>query len=291
MRSRRIDPLRTISLAFVFVSLIFMATIIWALVDGSLPTLKEYGISFFAGDKWRPSRGIFGALPAIYGTLTTSAIAIAIAVPISLGIAIFLAHLSPPKIGAILSLFVELIAAIPSIIIGFWGMFVLIPLLVSFCPFLEKGGYTILTAGIVLAIMIIPIIAAISRDSIKAVPKSQKEGMLALGATDWEAITRSVLPYARSGIFGGVILGFGRAIGETMAITLVIGNTPGIVPLNEPGATMASLIAGNWGEAVSTPLYKSALMELGLALFLITLFVNVVARLLIRRMEKGAARG
>ena len=266
------------------------------------PAISHFGSSFFGTSIWNAVTDVYGALPAISGTLLTSLLALLIAVPVSIGAAIFLVEIAPSWIREPASFIIEILAAIPSVIIGLWGIFVLVPFvrapiegwlgsLFGFTPFFKgpQIGYGFLAAGIILAIMIIPIITAISRDIIKAVPAHQREAMLALGATRWETIRRAVLPYGRSGLVGGVILGLGRALGETMAVTMVIGNAFKISPsLFYPGSTIASWMASQFGEASGLSL--SALIELGLILFVITLAVNIIARLLVWKLAGGEAR-
>jgi len=263
----------------------------------ALPALHKFGIAFFSGSSWDPVKEEFGALPAIYGTLLSSVIGLVIAVPISLGAAIFLVELAPSWIRGPVSFLIEMLAAIPSVIIGLWGLFVLVPFVrtpieswlsskLGFLPFFQGPpfGVGFLAAGIILAIMVIPIITAMSRDVMQAVPSSQREAMLALGATHWETIRQAVLPYCRSGLVGATILGLGRALGETMAVTMVIGNGYALTAsLFAPGTTIASKIASEFSEATSE-VFVSSLVELALVLFAVTLLVNVVARLLVWRL-------
>jgi phosphate transport system permease protein len=263
----------------------------------AMPAIKQFGLSFLTSSVWDPVKEVFGALPAIYGTVLTSAIALIIAIPISLGAAIFLVELAPSWLRGPASFLIEMLAAIPSVIIGLWGLFVLVPAIkpaevwltdhAGFLPIFNGtvlGGLSFFSAGIILTFMVIPIITAVSRDAIKAVPDTQREAMLALGATRWETIWRAVLPYCRSGLVGGVILGLGRALGETMAVTMVIGNADKLTAfLFSPGTTIASKIASNFSEA-SSGVFIGSLVELALILFGITLLVNVVARVLIWRM-------
>ncbi len=282
-----------------------MALLVVALLVGmivilnidAMPAIRKFGASFVWSLSWNPVTGEFGALPAIYGTLVSSAIALLIGVPVSLGTAIFLVEIAPGWLRSPVSFAIEMLATIPSVIIGLWGLFVLVPFVrtpvevwlganLGFLP-VFKGppfGVGFLSAGIILAIMIIPIITAVSRDAIGAVPNSQREAMLALGATRWETIRTVVLPYCRSGLVGGIILGLGRALGETMAVTMVIGNGYALTPsLFSPGATIASKIANEFNEA-SGDLHIGSLVDLALILFAVTFGVNVVARLLIWRM-------
>jgi phosphate transport system permease protein len=260
------------------------------------PAIRGTGASFFVSSTWDPVKNAYGALPAIYGTLVSSLLALLIAVPISLGAAIFLVELSPAWIRTPASFLIEMLAAIPSVIVGLWGLFVLVPVVRSpieswlgthlgNLPFFTGPpfGFGFLAAAIILAIMIIPIITAMSRDVLRAVPSAQREAMLALGATRWETINKAVLPYGRSGLVGAVMLGLGRALGETMAVTMVIGNGYRLpLSLFSPATTVASKLASDFGE--SSGLSLSSLIELALTLFVITLAVNVVARLLVWRM-------
>lgn len=261
--------------------------------------MNTFGIGFLTGSTWDPVNEIFGALPFIFGTLVSSLIALIIAVPFSLGIAIFLAEIAPERIRTPLSFIIELLAAVPSVIIGLWGIFILVPFIrdylspplstyLGFLPLFQGPmyGLSMLTGGVILAIMIIPITSAISREAIMSVPTQQREASLALGATRWETTRMAVLPYARSGIFGATILGFGRAIGETMAVTMVIGNTPRIsASLFSPSYTMASVIANEFVEATSK-LYISSLIEIGFLLLVISVIINITARILVWKMLK-----
>jgi phosphate transport system permease protein len=263
-------------------------------------SLVQFGFHFFLRSAWNPVSGDFGALPFIFGTLATSLLALAMAVPLALGVAVFLSELCPAKLRAPISFVTELLAAIPSVVYGLWGFFVLVPLMRdSLGPFLYKylgwtgffEGYNfgvgLLTASIILAIMILPIISSITRDIMLAVPTSQREAVLALGATRWEMIRTGVLRNARIGIVGAVILGLGRALGETMAVTMVIGNHPDISKsLFAPANTLASVIAGEFTEATGD-MYLSALIEIGLALFLVTIVVNAIARALVWAVTRG----
>lgn len=282
----------------IFAIVIFIASI---LVLRSKLTLTQFGLKFFSSSQWDPVSGLFGAFPFIYGTLLTSMLALLLAVPLALGVAIFLTELCPKALRAPISFLTELLAAIPSVVYGLWAVFVMVPIMRdTLGPWLVKYfgwthlftganfGVGVLTASIVLAIMILPIISSITRDIMLAVPSNQREGMLALGATRWEMIRTGVLRNARIGIVGAVILGLGRALGETMAVTMVIGNTPSISKsLFAPGYTLASVIANEFAEA-SGDLYLSALIEIGLALFLVTIVVNGIARLLVWAVTRGA---
>ncbi|MDV3244894.1 MAG: phosphate ABC transporter permease subunit PstC [Nitrososphaerales archaeon] len=269
---------------------------------GSRLSISAFGLSFIPGTTWDPVHSVFGALPFIYGTVVTSVLALLIGLPISLGVAIFLSEKVKGKksLGYALGTLIELLAAVPSVIYGLWGLFFLSPLLrvyvetplsnyLGFIPTFSGTpfGLDFFTAGVILAIMIIPTVSAVSRDILNAVPNSQREAMYSLGGTGWEVIWKAVLPYARSGIFGATILGLGRAVGETMAVTMVIGNTPRITAsLFSGGYTLPAVIANEFTEA-STPLYLSALVELGLILFFLALAINVFARFLVWRMTHG----
>ena len=261
-------------------------------------TWATFGLSFITGTDWDPVASIYGALPFIVGTLVTSLLALLLAAPIGLMTAIFLAELAPRRVALPLSFLVELLAAIPSVVIGLWGVFVLSPVLRGtvedwvtqtlgkVVPFFAGPtfGVGIFAAGVILAIMILPTIVAISREVITAVPTSQREAMLALGATRWETVTKVVLPYAASGIVGAVILGLGRALGETMAVTMVIGNKTQIpTRLFDQGQTISSHIATTFNEA-SIGLQTSSLIALGLVLLVMTIGLNIIARLLVRRV-------
>jgi phosphate transport system permease protein len=269
------------------------------------PALREFGLEFLTSSTWNPVTEQFGAAAAIYGTLVSSAIALLIATPLALGSAIFLSEFAPRWLRQPLGFLVDLLAAIPSVVYGLWGIFVLIPLLRQYvAPFFRDTlgladtalfagpayGPSMLAAGLILSIMVLPYIAAVSREVLLAVPRSQREAALALGATRWESIWGAVLPFARTGILGGVILGLGRALGETMAVTMVIGNRHDIsASLLAPGYTMASLIANEFTEA-SGDVHLSALMAVGFVLFVITLIVNGIARWLVWRVSR-AGRG
>lgn len=276
----------------------------YILITGSEPTLQRFGTNFFFGTSWNPVEGreAFGALPYVFGTLVTSGIALLIGVPLSLGIAIFLVEMAPKFLRVPVGYLVELLAAVPSVIYGLWGLFVLrywivdyveaplsnylgwIPIF-SGTPF----GLDIFTAGIILAIMIIPTVASVSKEVINAVPNSIREGAYSIGATKWEVIRHWVLSYGRSGIFGAIVLGLGRAVGETMTVAMLVGNAtgPAALPtsLFRPGQTMASLIANGFLEATS-PLEKSAYIEVGLILLLVSLLINIAAQVMVTRVLK-----
>lgn len=276
--------------------LLFFAYELWR---SSALSIRAFGWRFWVSHEWDPVRGRFGALPFIWGTLVTSIAALMLAVPLSLGTAIFIAEVAPRWLRQPVSFVVELLAAIPSVIYGLWGVFVIVPWLrehvqvplyrrFGHLPLFEGPafGVSMMAAILILAVMIIPYITAVSREVILAVPQAQREASYGLGATKWETIRWVVLRYARVGVLGAIILGYGRAVGETMAVTMVIGNRPDItLSLLQPGYTMASVIANEFTEATS-PLYLSALTELGLLLFIITLLINALARLLVWRVSR-----
>jgi phosphate transport system permease protein len=277
-----------------------LALIIYELMLRSTLSWHAFAFHFFASSNWDPVSEQFGAFPFIYGTLVSSLLALIIAVPLAVGVAVFTTEMCPPGLRGPLSFFVELLAAIPSVIYGLWAFFVLIPILSERVePFLAKTlgwtglfsgpplGIGMLAAGIILAVMIIPIISSIAREVLMVVPQHQREAVLALGATRWEMIRIGVLRNARAGIVGGIILGLGRALGETMAVTMVIGNSPDIArSLFAPGYTMASVLANEFSEATGN-MHLSALVEIGLALFLVTIVVNTLARLLVWTVTRG----
>ena len=268
------------------------------------PALSKFGLNFITSSDWDAVNGRFGAAPAIYGTLVSSAIALIIATPLAVGVAIFLSEFAPSWLRQTLAFLVDLLAAIPSVVYGLWGLLVLLPAMREhLMPFVKETlhlgdfplfsgpayGPSMMAAGIILAIMVLPYISAVTREVLMAVPRSQREAALALGATRWEMIRDAVIPYARSGIIGGVILGLGRALGETMAVAMVIGNRHDIsASLFQPGYTMASLIANEFSEATND-LHLSALMGIGAVLFLITIVVNSIARWLV--WQTGRNRG
>ena len=280
-----------------------MLLMLYELFDGAHDSITTFGFKFLWTDTWNPVTKVFGALPLIYGTILTSIVALLLAVPISMGTAIFISELSPGWLRAPTSYLIEVIAAIPSVILGLWGLFVVVPFMQAhlqpflgnnfgFIPLFEgpQFGLGVLTAAIVLSIMVVPIITAVSRDIFLAVPNNQREAMLALGATRWEVVSKGVIPYARSGLIGAVILGLGRAIGETMAVTMVIGNGFKIsTSLFEPSNTIASAIANEFTEATYN-LYVAALIETGLILMAITLIINIIARVLVGTLVRVPAR-
>jgi phosphate transport system permease protein len=280
------------------------ALLVYELWSGSALTREKFGFHFLSTSTWNPVSENFGALPFIFGTVVTSALALLIAVPFGVGAAIFLAELAPPKVSDGMTFLIELLAAVPSVIFGLIGIFVLVPALLvvvppikdalgDHAPFFFSGpfyGNSILAAGLVLSIMIAPFIISVSREVLLAVPKDLREAALALGATPWETTWQVVVPYARRGIMGSVFLALARSLGETMAVTMVVGNVSRIVPsLLAPGYSIAAVIANEFSEA--SGVHKSALIELGLVLFALTIVLNGAARLLILATgEKGAAR-
>ena len=287
-------------LACALVVLGILALIVWQLVARSQLSWQAFGWKFFGGQDWDPVNDHYGALPFVYGTLVSSLLSLVIAVPLAVGVAVFTTEMCPQWLRGPLSFTTELLAAIPSVIYGLWAIFVLVPILRNFVqPFLATTlgwtglfegppfGIGMLAAGVILAIMIIPIISSIAREVLSVVPQHQREAALALGATRWEMIRLAVLRNARAGIVGGIILGLGRALGETMAVTMVIGNRPEIAKsLFAPGYTMASVLANEFSEAAGD-LYLSALIEIGLALFLVTIIVNALARFLVWSVTRG----
>jgi len=266
-------------------------------IAAAMPAIRQFGPSFLWTVRWDPVHNVFGALTYAYGTLASSLVALILAVPVSLGVAIYLAEIAPAGVSTVLSFVVELLASIPSVILGLWGIFVMAPWLrnavepalsrtLGWLPLFSGPPYGIglLAGGMILAIMLIPIVSSVSREVLKTVPVTQREAAYAIGATRWEVIHRAVLPYGRTGIIGAVILGLGRALGETMAVTMVIGNRPQISPsLFQPAYTIAAALANEFSEA-TTDIYVSALIELAMVLFVITLIVNAIARWLVWRL-------
>jgi phosphate transport system permease protein len=283
--------------------LVLLAGVIIALVHGSLPAWKAFGLGFLTSQSWNPVKENFGAAPAIYGTLLTSFIAMLIGVPVSLGIAVFLTEICPQRLRRSIGIAIELLAGIPSIIYGIWGLFVFAPwfqvhvqplLIDTFAdvPLLNQlfagppYGIGMLTAGLILAIMVLPFITSITREVFETVPPVLKEAAYGIGCTRWEVLRRVVIPYTRAGIIGAVMLGLGRALGETMAITFVIGNAHKINPsILAPGTTISASIANEFTEAVGD-LYTASLVALGLILFLITFTVLAIARFMLMRIER-----
>jgi phosphate transport system permease protein len=302
-RLRRGDEVAyTLTLTCALSILAITALLVFELYTNSAETRHKFGWSFLSTSVWDPVAGEFGALPFIYGTVVTSALALLIGIPLGVGAAIFLAELAPAKISNALTFLIELLAAVPSVIYGLLGIFVLVPMLRSAEPAIRAVlgwtplfsgpfyGVSLFSAGVVLTIMIVPFIISISREVILAVPNEQREGALALGATRWETTWNVVIPFARKGIMGSIFLALARSLGETMAVTMVVGNDPKIhASLFAPGYSIAAVIANEFTEATGG-LYQSALIELGLVLFGLTMLINGVARLLVlSTTRKGAA--
>ncbi|MCL6524336.1 MAG: phosphate ABC transporter permease subunit PstC [Thermoflavifilum sp.] len=272
--------------------LCLVIAIFLTLVIGSIPSFRATGIHFFWGKVWDPVTGVFGALPFLIGTLLTSFLALLISIPFSISIALFLGEYFPPgkgknRLAGLVQEAVELIAGIPSVIYGFWGLFVLVPIVrnIETQWHVLPYGVGIFTASLILAIMIIPYAASLSREIISLVPDELKEAAYSLGATHWEVIRYIVLPYARTGIFAGILLSLGRALGETMAVTMVIGNTSAIpTSIFSPGNTLASVIANEFTEAANET-YLSALIELGLVLFVVTTLIHLIGKRVIRQFS------
>ena len=290
---------RRLTALFGAVVIAALAAMALAMVLASRQSLATFGLGFVLSSVWDPVRDVYGALPFIFGTIASSLLALVFAVPISLGVAIFLSELAPSWLRGPVGFLVELLAAVPSVVYGLWGIFALAPWLrdsvepvlgsvFGFLPFFQgaQHGFGLLAGGIILAIMITPTISSVSREVLRAVPSSLREGALGLGATPWESVRIAVLPYARSGLVGAAILGLGRALGETMAITMVIGNRAEIsASLFAPSYTMASVVANEFTEATGQ-LYVSALAEIGLLLFVVTVLLNVLARVLVWRVGR-----
>ena len=277
--------------------IVLVAGMLVQLVAAALPAIQRFGAAFLWIARWDPVHNVFGAVTFAYGTVASSLLALTLAVPVSLGVAIYLAEIGPSGLSTVLSFVIELLASIPSVILGLWGIFVMAPWLrnvvepalgaaLGWLPLFSGPAYGIglLAGGMILAIMLLPIVSSISREVLKAVPVSQREAAFALGATRWEVIRVAVLPYGRTGIIGAIILGLGRALGETMAVTMVIGNRPQITPsLFQPAYTIAAALANEFSEA-TTGIYISALIELAAVLFVISLIVNAIARWLVWRV-------
>jgi len=292
---------RTLLFGSALLLMLIVALMMLAIALNSVPSMRAFGFGFLTSRAWNPIQGNFGALPFIYGTVMSSIIALVISVPLSLGVAVFLVEQAPRRLARPITFLVELLAAIPSVVFGLWGIFVLAPFLrehvqpplarwFGWLPLFQGTitGIGLLTGGIILAIMITPIVSAVVRDVLAAVPMSQREAALALGATKWET-TRVVLANGGPGIAGAIILGLGRAIGETMAVTMLIGNRPQIsASLFEPSYTIASVLANEFTEA-SDELYLSALIQLGLILFLVTFVINGAARILVWSVTRGTS--
>lgn len=281
--------------------IVLLLAMVLNLLQLALPAFQKVGAQFFVTNQWNPVQEDFGALAFIFGTLVSSLVAILIAVPVSLGVSLFLNELAPPKVAVVIGFLVEMLAAIPSVVYGLWGIFVLAPWLqgtiepplakyLGFIPLFQgpANGIGMLCAGVILAVMITPTISALSREVFKSIPNHQREAALALGATRWESIRLGVLKASTSGLVGAVMLGFGRALGETMAVTMVIGNRPQIsASLFAPAQTMASLIANEYAEATGA-MHLSSLGAVGLALFGVSLLVNGCARIIVWHVQKEA---
>src|SRR5579863_762597 len=298
---------RRLTQAAAIIVLLILGGVILSLIDGSLPAFQKFGFGFFVNQVWNPVTKKFGALAPIYGTVVTSAIAMLIAVPLGIGIAVFLTELCPPALRRPVGIAIELLAGIPSIIYGIWGLFIFAPFLQQYAqpaiiaafgnvPVLSSlfagppYGIGMLTASLILAIMVLPFVASISRDVFGAVPPMLKESAYGIGCTTWEVVRNVVIPFSRVGVIGGVMLGLGRALGETMAVTFVIGNAHKISPsLFAPGTTISATIANEFTEAVGD-LYTSSLIALGLILFMITFVVLAIARIMLMRLEAQAGR-
>ncbi|HEX9078780.1 MAG TPA: phosphate ABC transporter permease subunit PstC [Desulfuromonadaceae bacterium] len=292
----------TVLFAFSILAILLLMVVVMARV--SLPAIDRFGWRFLVGREWDAVQGNFGALSYIWGSVVSSILALLLATPLSVGTAIFITEIAPKKVGGVIASLVELLAAIPSVIYGLWGVLVMAPWLqqtvepflndhLGFIPFFRGAPYgvSMLAAVFILMIMVVPIITSITKEVLMTVPRSQKEAAIALGATRWEMIRMAVLPYGKSGILGAVILGLGRAVGETMAVTMVIGNTPQIsLSLLAPGYTMPSVIANEFAEATSN-LHTSALMEIGLILLAVTLIINGLAQLLLWSVTRRTKRG
>lgn len=300
--ARRADPIfRGVLTVLAALILVLIAFFFVFLLNKARPALAHQGVfSFIFSNDWNPSREIFGAWPLVAGTLITAVIALVIGVPVAVATALFVTELAPAKAKSTLTILVELLAAVPSVVYGLWGIFVLIPKLkpaeqwfsdtFHFLPLVggPVAGPNYFIAGLILAIMIVPIVSAISREVISTVPQDHKEAALALGATRWEMIRIAVLPYSRAGITGAAMLGLGRAIGETIAVTLVIGNSPTLGrQVFDQGYTLAAVIANEFGEAANDKLHTGALIAAGLVLFVLTLAINAAARGLVHRAERG----
>lgn len=279
---------------------LIMGAMLVALITAARPAIERFGLAFFVSSTWDPVAGEFGVLPFIYGTLVSSALALLISVPLGIGTAVFLSELAPTWLRSPIRFLVELLAAIPSVVYGLWGIFVLVPWVrvvltpalkgtLGFLPLFAGPplGIGMLTAGLILSVMVVPFIVAVSTEVMRAVPLSQREAALALGATTWETTRKAVIPYARSGIVGAIFLALARALGETMAVTMVIGNVPQIkASLLAPAYTVSAVIANEFAEATAD-LYVAALVYAGLALFLVTVIVNLLARVLVFKVARG----
>ena len=300
--ARRPDFFRAILVIAAIAIPIIAALMIYEIANGSTGSIQFFGFKFLIGTDWNPNppegQPSLGALPSVYGSIVTTTIALLFAVPVSLGVAVFQSEISPGRLRSPSIFLVEMLAAVPSVVYGLWGLAVLVPFMRDFVdpqlkstfaylPFFKgpTNGLGMLTAGVILAIMIIPYGSSVMREVITAVPRSQREACIALGATDWETVKTAVLPFARTGIVAAIILALGRAIGETMAVTMVIGNVARISPsLFLPAETIPSVIANEFTEVADNGIYLSALFELGLILFAITLFMNLLGRLIISKL-------
>jgi phosphate transport system permease protein len=297
---RRADHLFRLTVtAFACLILVMALAMAWQLTWGSLKTWQTFGFKFLWTSVWDPVGEVFGALPFLYGTMVSAIIALLIAVPLGVGAAVFLVELAPRRVSSIVSFAIELLAAVPSVILGLMGIFVLVPAVravqpalsqwLGFIPLFQGAPYGVglLSAGLILSFMVLPYITSITREILMTVPRPLKEGLYALGATRWEVVRLVSLPFARSGIIGAVFLSLGRALGETMAVTMVIGNTPKIsASLFDPAYSMAAVIANELAEA-SADSHLSALIAIGLTLFVVTVIINGLARLMIYRLESG----
>jgi phosphate transport system permease protein len=296
---------RLITMLFAASVVLITVMVVWELWTNSALPRHKFGLRFLITDVWDPLADQFGALPFIYGTLVTSGVALFIAVPLGIGAAIFLAELAPPRVSDTLQFFIDLLAAVPSVIYGLLGFLVVVPMMrtvifpalnksLGFLPIFKGPSYGVgfLTAGIVLAMMVIPYIISVSREVLLSVPRDQREAALALGSTRWESTWKIVVPFAKTGIFGSIFLALARALGETMAVTMVIGNTPKVAAsLFSPGYSIAAVIANEFTEATGD-LYTQSLFELGLVLFLMTFILNGLARLLIIvTTQRGSGMG
>jgi phosphate transport system permease protein len=291
---------RSLALLAALTIVALVALVGWELYSQSRLAVHAFGARFLVSSTWNPVSDVYGALPFVFGTLVSSLLALIIAVPLGVATALFLTEMAPVRLRQPVITVIEMLAAVPSVVFGLWGVFVLVPWLrdhpyrwlehtLGFLPLFRGPVYGVgmLSGGIVVAIMILPIITSVSREILRSVPNLQREAAYALGATHWETIRIAVLSYARRGLFGAAVLGLGRALGETMAITMVIGNRPQIsASLFAPGYTLASVIANEFAEATSD-LYLNSLFELGLVLVVITIFVNAIAQLMLRSMGGG----
>jgi phosphate ABC transporter permease protein PstC len=305
LRSQIDGPVKTVLTVISALILVLIAYFLVRLYFESRPVFASYGaVNFVTDNAWVPSKELYGAWPLIAGTLITSVIALVIGVPVAVASALYITELSPVRLRGTLTTLIELLAAVPSVVYGLWGVFFLIPKLkpieqwisdtFSFLPFVggNVAGPNYFIAGLILAVMIIPIVSSISREVLATVPSEHKEAALALGATRWEMIRMSVLPYSRAGISGAAMLGLGRALGETIAVTLVIGNAARIGDtIFSQGYSLAAVIANEFGEAASNPNHKAALIAAGLVLFVLTLIVNAIARWFVMRAEKRMIGG